>query len=149
MNKNIVKLIISIVICELAGIIGAIFTASSVNTWYVSLNKPSFNPPNWIFSPVWIILYLLMGIAFYLVWKQANKKLFFGQLILNALWPVLFFGLKCPFLAFIVIVILWILILLTLIDFYKIEKRAGLLLIPYLLWVSFAAVLNFNLFILN
>ena len=155
--KNFVKLIISIAICQLAGIIGSVFTAYSIPTWYASLVKPSFNPPNWIFSPVWITLYLLMGISLYIIWlskaKPKYKKAaftFFGlQLLLNALWSIIFFGLQAPFYAFIEIILLWISILITICFFYKISRPAAYLLVPYILWVSFAAVLNFFIFLLN
>lgn len=156
-GKDILGLVVCIVICQLAGVVGGLVTASSVDTWYMTLIKPSFNPPNWIFSPVWITLYGLMGIALFLVYKKgldaegvkAALALFFVQLIGNSLWSVLFFGLKIPFIAFLEIVVLWILILLTMIKFMKISRPAGLLLLPYLLWVSFASILNFFLWSLN
>ena len=151
------KLVVSILVCQVAGVIGGLFTASSVNTWYATLNKPSFNPPNWLFSPVWITLYFLMGVALFLVWRQGLRTegvkaaiLVFGaQLVLNTLWSVLFFGLQRPLLAFVEIVILWVLILVTLFKFKRFSKLAGILLVPYLLWVSFAAILNFFLWHLN
>ncbi|MFC1728524.1 TspO/MBR family protein [Nanoarchaeota archaeon] len=151
--KKIWKLIISIILPFLASAIGSLFTASSVSTWYVELNKPVFNPPSWVFGPVWTILYLLMGISLYLVWtNRYNKPAFiiFGvQLFLNMLWSILFFGLQNPLFAFIEIILLWIAILTTIIYFYKINKVSAYLLVPYILWVSFAAILNFALFILN
>ena len=151
------KLVVSILGCQVAGLIGGLFTASSVNTWYATLNKPSFNPPNWLFSPVWITLYFLMGVALFLVWRQGLRTegvkiaiSFFGvQLVLNISWSILFFGLKMPFLAFVAILILWVFILITLQKFTRISKLAGYLFVPYLLWVSFAAVLNFFLWSLN
>ena len=151
---NIIKFIASIVICQVAGGIGAIFTTQSVQTWYPTLQKPSFNPPNWLFAPVWTLLYLLMGISLFLIWKDSKDKknaviLFSIQLVLNVLWSVCFFGLKIPLLGLIVIVILLAFILANIISFYKISKIAGILLIPYLLWVSFATVLNFSLWMLN
>ena len=153
---NWLKLIFSVIIAQLAGIIGSAFTINSINTWYSTLTRPSFNPPNWIFGPVWTILYLLMGISLYLVLvskKSRNRKiglyLFFIQLVLNSIWTVLFFGLQNPLLAFIEIIILWISILFTIIYFYKIDKISSYLLIPYILWVSFASVLNFSIYILN
>jgi tryptophan-rich sensory protein len=158
MNKgDALKLIISILLCQIAGVIGGFFTASSVNTWYAALTKPTFNPPNWLFSPVWITLYVLMGIALFLVWRNGFQTkgvrialyLFAAQLLLNTLWSILFFGLKMPLLAFIGILILWGFIVLTLVKFKKISKLAGYLFIPYLVWVSFAAVLNFFLWYLN
>lgn len=155
--KSIPKLVSSIVICQLAGIIGSFFTAPSVSTWYAELIKPAFNPPNWVFGPVWTALFILMGISLYLVWVKGIKTkkakialaLFGIQLFLNVLWSVIFFGLRLPSYAFIEIIILWIFILLTIIWFYKISKVASYLLITYLIWVSFAAVLNFSIFYLN
>ncbi|MFH1682806.1 MAG: TspO/MBR family protein [Candidatus Woesearchaeota archaeon] len=153
MKINYIRLVISIMICQLAGVIGSLFTANSVSTWYVDLVKPSFNPPSWIFGPVWIILYLLMGISLYLVWVKRTDKLalsVFGiQLFLNSLWSILFFGLRNPLFAFVEIIFLWVMILYSFILFYKISKKAAYLLVPYLLWVSFAAVLNIFLYLLN
>jgi len=156
------KLLISVIFCLLAGGIGSLFTAASVNDWYTALVKPSFNPPSWLFGPVWTVLYVMMGVALYLVWAKASAKepmkgkrmkramgLFFTQLWLNILWSALFFGLKNPLLALIGIIALWMMILWTIISFYKIEKKAGYLLIPYILWVSFAAILNFAIVLLN
>jgi len=154
MNKWL-KLIVSIVICEFAGIIGSIFTTPAIGTWYAGLTKPSFNPPNWLFAPVWTLLFLLMGISLFLVWNSKSKSkkiaiyIFFGQLVLNILWSILFFGMKSPILGVFEIILLWIAILLTIISFVKISKPAGYLLIPYIIWVSFAAALNFALMVLN
>ncbi len=158
MDKNkFVKFIAAILICQLVGIIGSIFTVSAISGWYATIQKPLFNPPNWLFAPVWTTLFLLMGISLYLVWEKGLEKkevklavsVFGVQLALNILWSFLFFGLQNPFLAFIEIVLLWIAILATTILFYGISKKAGLLLIPYLLWVSFAAFLNYSIWILN
>jgi translocator protein len=154
---NYFKLIISIIICQLAGIIGSFFTVTSVSTWYVTLNKPFFNPPGWLFGPVWIILYLLIGISLYIIWnKKINTKtkqvaliIFFIQLILNTIWSILFFGLKSPLLAFLDIIFLWFAIIFTMYFFNKISKTATYLLIPYILWVSFAMILNFSIYYLN
>jgi translocator protein len=154
---NYFKLVFSIIVCQLAGIIGSFFTVSSVSTWYLTLNKPFFNPPGWLFGPVWVILYFLMGISLYIIWdkgiKSSKSKIalsVFGlQLILNSLWSILFFGLKSPLLAFIEIIFLWITIILTIICFNRISKSASYLLIPYILWVSFAAILNFSIYYLN
>ncbi|MBN1157392.1 tryptophan-rich sensory protein [Candidatus Woesearchaeota archaeon] len=151
--KNIWKLVVSIILPFLASAVGGLFTASSVSTWYVDLTKPSFNPPSWVFGPVWTILYLMMGISLYLLWiKKSNRTAFilFGiQLVLNASWSILFFGLKVPLYALIEIIFLWFAILMTIIYFYKINKVSAYFLIPYILWVSFASVLNFAIFILN
>ncbi|MBW3015581.1 tryptophan-rich sensory protein [Candidatus Woesearchaeota archaeon] len=149
------RLIISVVVPFIASAIGSVFTASSVNTWYIDLVKPSFNPPSWVFGPVWTVLYLMIGIALYLVWMKGFQKhrteiaWFGGQLCLNALWSILFFGLRNPRLAFVEIIFLWFAILVTGIKFYKVSKPAGYLFLPYLLWVSFAGVLNYFIFILN
>lgn len=152
---KILKLIASIAVSFLAGAIGSIFTFKAIPTWYATLEKPSFNPPNWLFGPAWTILYLLMGIALYLVWQrqQEHKKLayilFFIQLVLNALWSIIFFGAHNLGLALVEIIFLWLAILWTIIAFSKISKTAGYLLVPYLVWVSFAAILNFFVFRLN
>jgi benzodiazapine receptor len=151
------KLVLSILICQSAGLIGAVFTSASISTWYVTLNKPFFTPPNWLFAPVWLTLYTLMGVAAFLVWQHGFQdpqvkravSIFGVQLILNALWSGAFFGLQSPLAGFIVIVVLWIAILATILKFFAISKTAGLLLIPYILWVSLAAALNGALVILN
>jgi translocator protein len=154
--KNFLKLIALIFLCQLAGIIGSFFTISAIPEWYAFLIKPFFSPPNYLFAPVWILLYALMGISIYLILKNGfnsqNKKavIFFSiQLILNTLWSIIFFGLKNPLLAFIEIIFLWIFIALTINEFFKISKKAGYLLIPYILWVSFASILNLFIFLLN
>jgi tryptophan-rich sensory protein len=144
--------------CLGVGFIAAQATQSSVNTWFPTLVKPSFNPPNEVFMPVWTTLYFLMGIAAGLVWSRMDfqkedvksaLKFFFIQLALNALWSVLFFGLHNPMLAFIEIVLLWLLIYETFLKFARINKFSGYLFVPYLLWVAFAAVLNGSLWWLN
>ncbi len=150
------KLLVSLIVCQLAGVLGSIFTTPAIPTWYKTLNKPSFTPPNWIFSPVWISLFVLMGISLFLVWRRQGQPyvraaliFFFAQLILNTLWSVAFFGLKSPLLGLIDIVLLWFAILITILAFFKVSRWAGGLLLPYLLWVSFAALLNFSLWTLN
>jgi len=155
--KDFVKLLGAVILCEGCGIIGSFFTAPSIPTWYASLIKPSFNPPDWLFSPVWITLFFLMGISLFLViregFKERDVKLavcfFIVQLVLNVLWTLIFFGFKAPLAAFIEIILLWVAILVTIIRFFPISKLAGYLLIPYIAWVSFAAVLNLSIFILN
>ncbi len=152
-----IKIVIAVLICEFAGIIGAVFTTPAITTWYATIQKPSFNPPNWIFFPVWTVLFLLMGLSLYIVWtKGLDKKevrkaayVFAFQLILNIAWSIIFFGFKNPFLAFIEIILLWISILATIILFYRISKKAGAIMIPYILWVTFAAFLNYSVWILN
>jgi translocator protein len=155
--KDLPKLAISIIGCELVGILGTPFTISAIPTWYATLNKPIFAPPNWIFGPVWTLLYFLMGVSFYLIWKQGWKtkqtkeaRLYFlGQLGLNFIWSPIFFGLRSPLLGLLVIIAMWVLIALTMKKFYPLSKLAFYLLIPYLLWVSFATVLNAAIVILN
>lgn len=150
MSINIPKLILSIGLCLGVGIVGSFFTTSSIPTWYATLNKPFFSPPNFIFAPVWTTLYILMGISLYLVWQKGKvPTIFWIQLILNFLWSILFFGLKNPVLGFVEIVVLWITIFLTIKNFYPISKWAAYLLIPYLLWVTFASILNLSIVILN
>ncbi len=154
---KIIKLIISLIICQLAGLIGSIFTSPSIGTWYATINKPSFTPPSWIFGPVWIFLFLLMGISLYLVWENGFKSrenkmalnLFMIQLILNTFWSIIFFGLHSPIFAFIEIILLWIVILFTMLRFYRISKTASYLLIPYIIWVTFAAFLNLSIVLIN
>jgi len=154
---NIIKFTLSVGVCFLVAIVGSIVTTPAISTWYTTLNKPVFNPPNSLFAPVWTVLFLLMGISLYLVWAKkakAEKKklaveLFFAQLIFNYLWSLLFFGLYSPILAFVDIILLWIAILVTIIKFYDLSKTAAYLLIPYLVWVSFAAILNYSIIILN
>lgn len=151
---EVLKAIGAIVICQLAGIIGSFFTVSSVGTWYAAINKPSFNPPSWVFGPVWITLYTMMGISLYLVWRSGNRDwVVFGvfglQLVLNAAWSILFFGLQSPGIAFAEIIVLWLSILATIFLFFNVSRAAAYLLIPYALWVTFAAVLNFAIWRLN
>jgi benzodiazapine receptor len=156
MRINYLKLVICLVICQLAGIIGSIFTTPAIPGWYATLERPAFTPSNWLFAPVWTFLFLLMGITLYLIWQAYPKKeaksalLFFViQLGLNILWSVIFFGLKSPMIAFFEIVVLWLAILLTIAKSFEVSKVAGYLLLPYILWVNFAAVLNFFLWRLN
>jgi len=157
MNKY-VKILIFVVTCLAVGYLSSIVTKSSVETWYPTLIKPSFNPPNWAFPLAWTTLFIFMGIAAGLVWDKIEIKkedvqnallFFFIQLALNALWSILFFGLKNPLLALIEIILLWLMIYETYMKFNKIDKIAGYLFVPYLLWVSFAMILNANIWWLN
>lgn len=155
--KRIFVLLGAIVGCQLVGLLSTPFTIASIPTWYATLNKPFFSPPNWIFGPVWTVLYALIGISFFLIWEKGFKKkqakkagIFFGiQLVLNFIWSILFFGFQSPLLAFIDIIILLIVIAFTIRAFYKISQNAAYLLVPYLVWVSFATVLNLSILILN
>jgi len=154
---EILKLVVSVLICQFAGVIGSFFTTPSIPTWYATLNKPFFTPPSWLFAPIWITLYTLMGISAFLVWRKGMSHrnvrtasiVFAVQLILNVLWSAVFFGLRSLLGGLIAIVILWIAILFTILNFHKISRTAELLLIPYILWVSIATALNFSVLILN
>jgi benzodiazapine receptor len=147
----------AIVICLLAGLIGSIFTAPAVPTWYATLTKPALTPPAWLFGPVWTVLFILMGIALYLVWRkgweqkdvQVATAIFAVQLALNVLWSYFFFGLQVPFLALIEIVLLWVAVCITIGAFYRVSIPATALLLPYLLWVTFAAYLTYGIYTLN
>jgi len=178
--SNLLKLLVSIIICELAGVAGSFFTISQVNVWYKTLNKSFLNPPSWVFGPVWTILFVLMGISLYLVWskdfvvnneinirkkkawnvlsqkfftghlRKANIILIFAvQLSLNIIWSIIFFGMHSPGPAFFELLTLWFAIIFTIINFYRVSKTAAVILIPYIIWVSFAAVLNYFVWILN
>ncbi|MFH1827564.1 MAG: TspO/MBR family protein [bacterium] len=155
--KKIIKFFVAVLVCELVGILSMPFTISAISSWYTTLNKPFFSPPNWIFGPVWTLLYFLMGIAAFLIWEKGlkNKKVkialffFITQLFFNFLWSVLFFGLKSPILAFVDIVLLMLFILMTYFQFLRISKAAAYILIPYILWVTFASLLNLSIVLLN
>ena len=155
--KKISKFIISILLCQVAGIVGSFFTTQSIDNWYVGIKKPFFNPPDSVFAPVWITLYVLMGVSLFIVWSKGLEtrrsksalSLFMAQLLLNSLWSFAFFGCSSPLVGLIVIILLWAAILLTIVSFYKISRIAALLLVPYIAWVSFAVVLNGAIFMLN
>ncbi|RZJ83191.1 MAG: tryptophan-rich sensory protein [Chryseobacterium sp.] len=154
---SIPAFIISLAIPLSIGAIGAYFTASSVDTWYRTINKPSFNPPDGVFGPVWTSLYVLMGISAYRVWQKRDQiahlprttAIYLIQLILNLLWSFIFFYAHELGIALIEIIALWVAIIINALVFYKIDRTAGLLFIPYILWVSFASVLTYNIFVLN
>jgi len=156
-TSKIIKLTMAILFCQVVGVVGSLFTYPSIPTWYATIEKPKFSPPNWVFAPVWIILFVLMGVSAYLIWNKGIENikvkislLTFGiQLVLNALWSFLFFRLQSPSYALFEIIMLWLAILLTIMNFFKISRIAGLLLIPYIIWVSFAVILNFYIVRLN
>ncbi|OGO01630.1 MAG: TspO protein [Chloroflexi bacterium RBG_13_52_14] len=156
-SSEIIKLIVSIVVCEGAGGIGGFFTRDAIPTWYAGLKKPAFVPPNSAFAPIWISLYLMMSIAVYFVWREGLHEegvelaftIFWIQLLLNVLWTVVFFGLKSLFGGLVVILLLWVAILVSIIEFFGVSPMAGALLIPYIVWVSIAANLNVRLWLLN
>ena len=155
-KTQILKLLVSIILPLSLGAIAGMFTSQSVPEWYATLNRPSFNPPDWIFGPVWTALYVLMGISLFLVWKQDVSKernlailIFLFQLLLNFAWSFIFFYFNMIGLALVEIILLWISISVMLILFYKIKPIASYINIPYLLWVTFASVLNASYFLLN
>ena len=151
------KLILALIVPQCAGFIGSIFTRESVATWYQGLVKPTFSPPGWIFAPVWISLYFLMGLAFYFVLvsigdnakRRTAVVLFCVQLAVNTAWSYLFFGLHSPFWAFIDIIVLWAMITFLIRVFWGIDRLAGAMLVPYWLWVSFAGLLNYGIWMMN
>ena len=154
--NNIFKLVIAVGVSLGAGAVGSVFTMLSVqSSWYAELAKPVFNPPAWVFGPVWTTLYILMGISLWLIWKsdslEKNKAicLFLVQLALNAIWSPIFFGVQSLGNALATIVLLWAAIVLTILIFKKISRPAAWLLVPYILWVSFAGYLNYTIWMLN
>jgi tryptophan-rich sensory protein len=157
LKKKLGYIVIAVTVCLVIGFLSSFATQSSVNDWYVGLNKPGFNPPNWIFAPVWTLLYIMMGVAagivwakgFYHIWVKTALYHFGFQLLLNAAWSIVFFGFRQPFWGLIVILTLLILLLLTIKWFRVVSSLAALLLVPYLLWVCFATVLNYKIWELN
>ncbi len=155
--KKLPKILIAVAVCLVIGFFSGFATQSSIDSWYVTLNKPSFNPPNWIFAPVWTLLYILMGIAagivwskgYYHKWVKTAMYHFVFQLLFNGLWSIIFFGFQSPGLALIVILILLVLIAITYKWFKVVSNTAAYLLIPYFAWVLFATVLNFSICQLN
>ena len=151
-----VSLIVFIIFSFLAAALGSVLTNRTLKTWYQTIKKPSWNPPSKVFAPVWTILYIMMAVAGWMVWERLPHKtfswpmiLFFIQLVLNALWSGIFFALRSPGWAFLEIILLWAFIVLTMISFWTVYWIAGVLFLPYFLWVSFAAFLNFTIWRLN
>jgi translocator protein len=155
--KKYVSLLFSLLVCFGAAALGSVATTPQIATWYAGLHKPFFNPPNWIFGPVWTLLFAMMAIAAWLVWEkglgrkegQSALIVFLEQLAVNVLWSFLFFAWHSLWGAFAGIIVLWILILLTILQFKKIDKTAAWLLVPYILWVSFASLVNLAVAWLN
>jgi benzodiazapine receptor len=155
--NKVLKLAVSVLVPITAGLIGTFFTTSSIPTWYAALNKPFFSPPNWLFAPVWTVLYILMGVSFYLIWIKGFKSkksreaayLFGVQLALNTVWSPVFFGLKNTVLGLVIIILMLLYIYKTIKAFAPINKSASLLLYPYFAWVTFATLLNASIFALN
>lgn len=156
-GKELGKLLTSIILVQAVGLLGSLATFTSINSWYKTLVKPMLNPPNWVFGPVWTILYILMGASLYLVWTKGLKKrnvrfafwLFIVHLAFNAGWSLVFFGLRFPFGGLVVLIILWMMIIAVMVKFYPISKWAAYLLVPYFLWVTVAAYLNAGVWLLN
>ena len=154
---SIFRLLVSILICQLAGVVGSFFTFRSLVEWYAFIRKPPFTPPDSVFGPVWITLFTMMGISLFLVLQKGLKNgvargailIFFMQLALNMLWSIIFFGARFIAGGFVVIIILWLAIFWNIKKFFVISKPAAILLLPYIIWVSFAVILNFSLLILN
>ena len=153
---DVVKLIVSIAVPLLAGFGSTVWTINSIPTWYASLNKPWFSPPNVVFAPVWTTLYILMGVALFLIWRSPRNRtrdtgiaLFAAQLVVNVIWTFAFFGLQNTLFGVLTIVPLWILIAVMIYQFYKVDKWASYLLVPYLAWVSVATALNASVYLLN
>jgi len=156
------KLLLSFIIVFAAAAVGSIFTSSAISGWYSQIAKPEFNPPNWVFGPVWTALYVLIAISLYIIWDKKKEKsaksktekgnayiFFFIQLALNALWSIVFFGLQSPLLGLVTIIPLLLFIMLTIREFWKISRNASWLLVPYIIWCLFATFLNYSIFVLN
>lgn len=149
-KQNIRQLLLSIIACQVAGFVGSLFTVGALPVWYAGLTKPSFNPPGWVFGPVWTTLYILMGISLYLVRTKKNAvNLFLIHLVVNAGWSIVFFGLHSILGGVVALLMLWGFIVYLIRLFYRINRTAAYLLIPYLVWVSFAGVLNVSILLLN
>lgn len=156
-TSDLFKLVVAVLISELVGVVGSLVTVPAISSWYIGIAKPALNPPSWVFGPVWTALFLLMGIAAFLVWKKGIKRKGVGvallafsvQLALNLLWSVFFFGFQNPGLAFVEIIFLWVAIVATMIFFARVSKPAAWLLVPYIIWVSFAGYLNWSIWKLN
>ncbi|MDE1857759.1 MAG: tryptophan-rich sensory protein [Thaumarchaeota archaeon] len=153
-RSNLIRLVASVVVCEAAGIIGSVFTISAIPGWYAALQKPWFTSPNWLFAPVWLSLYFLMGAALYLLWGKrpqsgAALAAFTVQLAFNVAWSVVFFGAHELFYGFVVIAALWLTILVTMAFSYRVSRSSAALLVPYIVWVTIASALNYYVWVLN
>ncbi|HUT39042.1 MAG TPA: TspO/MBR family protein [Methanoregula sp.] len=156
-GKKILLFVIAMSICLLAGFIGSYYTTPEIPTWYASLQKPDLTPPPWIFAPVWTVLYIFMGLSLYWILESGinipeaklGLILFIFQLVLNVGWSFLFFALHTTFFSFLIIVMLWAVLLCTIVQVYRVSIPAAGLLIPYIIWISFAAYLNYAILILN
>lgn len=153
--KKALQLLVSLAVAFSAAIIGSVASAENIQSWYVALEKPALNPPNVVFGPVWTILYVLIGLSLYFYWtargngKVAGYIAFGVQLVLNALWSIVFFGLQLPLLGVLVVVLLDIMVIVTMVLFYEKSRWAVYALAPYLLWISFATYLTISIWLLN
>jgi translocator protein len=151
------KLAAAILFCLIVGSSGSLVTITGPGSWYAGLQKPFFAPPGWVFAPVWITLFILMGIALYLVWESGTEHrevrialgIFGVQFFLNVIWSFLFFGLRSPLLGLIDIILLWLMIAVTIAAFYRVKKSAAYLLVPYIAWVTLASALNGAIYFMN
>ncbi|WP_049980221.1 TspO/MBR family protein [Halolamina rubra] len=157
-DRPLLSLAISVLLVEVAGASGAVFTAQGLAAWYDTLQRPALAPPNWVFAPVWTTLFALMGVAVWLVWRRLDRApraarvalgAFVAQFVFNLAWSAAFFGAQNIALGLAVIAVLWVLIAATILTFARVDRRAAALLVPYLLWVSFAAYLNYEFWVLN
>lgn len=149
-----IRFVASVAVCEAAGAVGSLFTISAISVWYAALQKPWFTPPNWLFAPVWLLLYFLMGVTLYLLWGRRPRSkgalgAFGVQLALNVTWSAVFFGAHELFYGFVVILALWVAILVTMALSYRVSKSAVALFVPYILWVTIASALNYYIWVLN
>lgn len=153
--KRFLKLVASLAVAFSAAVIGSAVSAQNIPTWYAALEKPVLNPPNFIFGPVWTVLYVLIGLSLYLFWTSVGRGKWSGyiafgvQMVLNALWSVVFFGLQLPLFGVFVIVLLDIMVVVTIVLFYEKSRKAAYLLVPYLLWILFATYLTISIWLLN
>ena len=154
---DVLRVIVSVAICLAVGALGGLMMTDSTWTWYQSLKQPALTPPSWVFAPVWTALYIMMGVALFLVWRRSTRRVKVGvavvafamQLLLNAIWTPVFFGLQDPGAALIIIGLLWLAILTTIVLFWRLSRAASILMMPYILWVSFASYLNYAIVVLN
>lgn len=159
-ERPVPTLVLAVVAAEIVGAVGGIATASSVDTWYTTLTRPEFAPPNWVFAPVWITLFAFMGVAAWLVWRRADRPahrtearraltVFGLQFAVNVAWSFAFFGARSPLAGLVVIAALWLLVGTTIVGFWRVDRRAAALMLPYIAWVSFAGLLNYGFWALN
>ncbi len=153
-RSSAIRFIVAVAVCEAAGLVSSVYTISAIPTWYAALQKPWFTPPNWLFAPVWLTLYFLMGVSLYLLWGKRQRAraalgAFVLQLVLNVFWSIVFFGAHQLFYGFVVIAALWAAILATIALSYRVSRGAAFVLLPYISWVTIASALNYYVWVLN